>query len=144
MQTKINSEVENLNKQLYSPKIHQPPMLSLSQKNYEYKSMDDNGTGTNYKNLIILDMCLLKQTQLPAIIHDSLLFKNISDELLEKIFAQYINYEKQIFIAFDRLATYSEGIQNLLKNKRVLQLGDGKEALFGFTWGDRTNKESVK
>ena len=140
IQTKINSELENINTRLYSPHKHQAPVLSLLQKSYKYKSFNDNGTGTNFKNLIILDICLLKQTCLPALIHDSMLFKNIGDELLEKIFTQYSAYEKQIFIAFDRLATYSEKIQCMLKDKCVLQLGDEKEALFGFTWGERSNR----
>ena len=88
---------------------------------------------------IILDICLLTQTWLPALIHDSMLFKNIGDDLLEKIFVQYMSCEKQIFMAFDRLSTYSEKIQSMLKDKCVLQLGDEKEALFGYTWGDRSN-----
>lgn len=136
LQNRINVELVNINSKIYATK-HQAPVLNLKQKNYDYSSVDDNGTGTNYKNLIILDLCLLRQTCLPCIIHDSLLFKNIGDEPLENIFVQYTTFSKQIFIAFDRLSTYSEKIQTIVENNKVLRLGDDSEALFGFTWGTK-------
>ena len=134
LQNKINMELVNMNSKIYTIQ-HQAPVLNLKQKSYDYSSLDDNGTGTNYKNLIILDLCLLSQTCLPCIIHDSLLFKNIGDEPLENLFVQYTTFNKQIFIAFDRLSTYSEKIITILENNEVLQLGDNTKALFGFTWG---------
>lgn len=133
LQNKINLELANINSTIYTAE-HQPPLLTLRQKSYNYTSIDDNGTGTNYKNMLILDICLLKQTILPAVIHDSLLFKNIGDEPLEKLFLQYATFDKQIFIAFDRLSSYSENLQKLLNDNCILRLGDNSNALFGFTW----------
>ena len=133
LQNRINSELAVINLSIYT-NAHQAPLLSLRQKNYEYSSIDDNGTGTNYKNLIIMDICLLKQSCLPCLIHDSLLFKNIADEPLENLFTLYTTLNKQVFIAFDRLSTYSEKIQTILENHKVLKLSDGTQSLFGFTW----------
>ena len=139
IQNKINAEVSILNTFLYSTD-KQSPFLSLSRKGYEYTTFNDSGTGTNYKNLILLDICLLKQTFLPALIHDSLLFKNIADEPIENILKLYIEFNKQIFIAFDKLNTYPENVQKIIKDYYVLQLGDNEKALFGFTWNNKENR----
>ena len=136
IQNQINIELAILNEKLYSRAKHSP-MLNLSKRSYDYRTFDDSGTGTNYKNLIILDICLLKQTFLPVLIHDSLLFKNLADEVLENIVKLYTDFNKQIFIAFDKVHTYSENIQKILENNCVLHLGDNEKALFGFTWNDR-------
>ena len=139
IQNKINAEVSILNTFLYSTD-KQSPFLSLSRKGYEYTTFNDSGTGTNYKNLILLDICLLKQTFLPALIHDSLLFKNIADEPIENILKLYTEFNKQIFIAFDKLNTYPENVQKIIKDYYVLQLGDNEKALFGFTWNNKKNR----
>lgn len=139
IQNKINSELSILNSSLYSTN-KQDPALSLSRKNYSYTTFNDSGTGTNFKNLIILDICLLKQTFLPALAHESLLFKNIADEPLENILKLYMKSNKQIFIAFDRLNTYSKEIQTIINEQSVLQLGDNDKALFGFIWNTKDSK----
>lgn len=136
IQNQINIELAILNEKLYSRAKHSPT-LNLSKRSYDYRTFDDSGTGTNYKNLIILDICLLKQTFLPVLIQDSLLFKNLADEVLENIVKLYTDFNKQIFIAFDKVHTYSENIQKILENNCVLHLGDNEKALFGFTWNDR-------
>ncbi|WP_253677135.1 DUF2326 domain-containing protein [Treponema sp. OMZ 788] len=138
IQNKINTEVSQLNTFLYSAD-KRSPSLSLSRKSYKYTTFNDSGTGTNYKNLILLDICLLKQTFLPALIHDSLLFKNIADEPIENIFKLYAGFNKQIFIAFDKLNTYPANVQKVIKDNFILQLGDNEKALFGFTWNNKEN-----
>ncbi len=139
IQNKINNELATMNESLYSVS-KKPPILSLESKKYEYKTFDDGGTGTNFKNLIILDTCLLKQTVLPAIIHDSLLLKNIADEQLENIVKLYLKFDKQIFIAFDKLDDYPEVMQELLSKTAILNLGPDEKALFGFTWNNIKDK----
>lgn len=139
IQNKINTEVSQLNTFLYSAN-KRSPSLSLSRKSYKYTTFNDSGTGTNYKNLILLDICLLKQTFLPALIHDSLLFKNIADAPIENIFKLYAGFNKQIFIAFDKLNTYPENVQKVIKDNFILQLGDNEKALFGFTWNNKSKK----
>ena len=60
----------------------EPPAIHFNgRKDYTYGSPSDSGTGTSYKNLIILDLAFLNLTSLPAIAHDSSLFKQ---ELGEK------------------------------------------------------------
>jgi len=136
LQILINMELEQLNKNLYKEE-QKAPSLILNMKSYQYHTFDDKGTGTNYKNLILLDLCILKQTALPTLIHDSMLFKNIADEPLQNIFKQYNESNKQIFIAFDRQNTYSSETQTLLDDAKVLQLDADNEALFGFTWNKK-------
>ncbi|SHL61549.1 Uncharacterized protein YydD, contains DUF2326 domain [Fibrobacter sp. UWH5] len=115
-----------------------PPAIFFDSKGYVFSTFNDDGTGTQYKNLILFDLCILEQTKLPVLIHDSVLFKNIADEPLENLFKQYDVCKKQVFIAYDRLSTYSKEIQNLINEKMVLHLGPEQEALFGKIWSDKT------
>ncbi len=135
IENKINTELTKLNDYVYSIS-NKPPVLSLSNKKYEYKTCDDCGTGVNFKNLIIIDICLLKQTGLPVLIHDSLLFKNIANEPIENILKLYTEFNKQIFIVFDKVNSYSVNIQKLLDIKKVLSLSKNEKTLFGFTWNN--------
>jgi hypothetical protein len=52
------------------------------------------------------DLAILALTDLPAIAHDSLILKNISDGSIDGIMKIYNQSEKQIFIAFDKQDSY--------------------------------------
>ncbi len=114
------------------------PEIRLKNSGYEFLTPDDEGTGTQYKSLIEFDLSILRLTPLPLLIHDSLLFKNISDDVINKILELYIDEkDKQIFIAFDRQDSYKDSAtQDILNRHAVLKLSAGKE-LFGFSWNNK-------
>ena len=85
-----------------------PPKLQLWSSKYLFDTPDDTGTGTSYKSLIVFDLSILKLTNLPALIHDSPVLKNIGDEPLEKLIELYTQFsKKQIFIAIDKASSYN-------------------------------------
>ncbi|OKL45930.1 hypothetical protein BSR28_08630 [Boudabousia liubingyangii] len=122
-------------------------IFSATGKSYEYKSDTDGGDGTTNKNLILFDLAMLHLTDLPAVIHDSPLHKNIADERVEQILRLYMDFNstgKQIFIAFDKDTQY-EGTQvhELIMASKVVEIGDGDHALYGWTW-NKTRKDKKK
>ncbi len=112
------------------------PVLEISENSYDFYTPDDDGTGTSYKGLIIFDLSILKLTKTPVLIHDSIMFKNIEDFSLEGILKLYSNFDKQIFIAFDKVESYSEEVRKILKDNTVLSICDGDE-LYGVKWDSK-------
>ena len=114
-----------------------PPVLGLKEYNsYSFETPKDTGTGTNIKGMLIYDISILNSTALPALAHDSLLFANVSDEIIEQILELYAKEkQKQIFIAFDREGNYNETAQSIIKENTVLKLDNDEQALFGRKWG---------
>lgn len=97
VQQLLNNEINRRNDTIFDG-IVKSPMITLRPKSYKYSCIDDNGTGANYKNLILFDLSVLTLTCLPTIIHDTILFKNIAVDVLEKIIFQYNQFKnKQIF-----------------------------------------------
>lgn len=137
----INRQLAAFDASFYeTPRI--PPSLRFDEnKKYEYGSPVDDGTGTSDKNLILFDLAVLKLTNLPAVIHDSPLIKNIADETVEKILDLYQQFtKKQVFIAFDKEQAYTPRTQTHVEQTTVIQLGEDKHALYGFAW----NHENAK
>lgn len=138
IQQHINEIIKNLNDKIYKNKKNSP-LLQLSIKNYQYFSNDDTGTGTQYKNMLLLDLALFTLTKLPILIHDSVLFKNVEFEVMDHIIEIYDSFQdKQIFIATDALQNYSKSNQNLLKEKMVISLAKENE-LYGRSWSNIHN-----
>lgn len=133
IENSINIKLNEVNNYIYGSKI-KSPVLKLANTKYEYFTPDDTGTGTNYKNLIIFDFSILKLTQLPYIIHDSILLKQIADSALEKILELYSGENKQTFIALDKQTSYSEETQEILNNSKVISLYPNGGELFGRAW----------
>ncbi|MBS6324279.1 MAG: hypothetical protein KH413_00355 [Actinomyces sp.] len=48
---------------------------------------------------------------------------------------------KQIFFSFDETKAYGPQAEELVEATRVIRLGDGHEALYGFTWNTETTEE---
>ena len=133
IQQKINSKIEFLNKDICHDT--KPPIINLSPKKYIFFTIDDTGTGTNFKGLILLDLAILHLTQLPILIHDSVLFKNIAFDTMDNLINQYNTFiDKQIFIATDAINNYSEPVQEIIENKKVIVLGKNGNELFGYSW----------
>lgn len=133
IQQKINSKIEFLNKDICHDT--KPPIINLSPKKYTFFTIDDTGTRTNFKGLILLDLAILHLTQLPILIHDSVLFKNIAFDTMDNLINQYNTFiDKQIFIATDAINNYSEPVQEIIENKKVIVLGKNGNELFGYSW----------
>lgn len=139
LQSTINKKMVEINDFIYLGK-KKPPVLLFDGNQYEFFTMDDTGTGTSYKSMIVYDLSILKLTELPILLHDSVLLKQISDVAIEKILELYSNESKQIFISFDKLPAYTKKSQDILRANRVLELSIGGNELFGRSWNDRENK----
>jgi hypothetical protein len=70
----------------------------------------------------------------PALIHDSVILKQIADEPLEKIMELYSQSPRQIFIVLDKKGSYSKRTQEILEQTTVLYLSDNRNELFGRSW----------
>lgn len=130
---RLNNMIKILNKKIIGADVN-IPTLEFTKTNYSYITPNDSGTGTAYKGLIVFDLSILNLTQLPFIIHDSILFKQVSDSSLEKILELYESSSKQIFIALDKPKSYTKRTSELLYSKKSIELSRGKE-LFGMSWG---------
>ena len=130
--TIINSKMMIINKSLYEN--HLSPILELNEKNYKFGIKNNTGTGRSYESLIVFDLAVLETSQLPVLIHDSFLFKNLSIDLMQNILLQYTNKKKQIFIALDELNRYNEDTKKIILEKKVLVLSKN-ECLFKKSWG---------
>ncbi|WP_252503520.1 DUF2326 domain-containing protein [Sporosarcina sp. Marseille-Q4943] len=128
---KINDKLNDL--------IHEvkrtAPELDLTYNNYEYNFFENTGTGKAYTNLIIFDLAIFSLTDIPYIIHDSFLFKNIEKEAVEQIIKFYNSMTKQVFIAIDVINIYNKETQTILKEKKVIQLSKD-ELLTTLDWRD--------
>lgn len=133
IEAKLNSELTRIS-DIIDEEVEPPAIHFDGRKDYTYGSPSDSGTGTSYKNLIILDLAFLNLTSLPAIAHDSSLFKNVADFPIDQILEYYTTCSKQIFIAFDKGIAYSERAQEILERTRVLQLDENGNELFGWSW----------
>jgi hypothetical protein len=132
IETQINNELVRINKEIHSEK-KKIPRLSLKRKTYKYDHSSNTGTGKSYADLIEFDLAILKLTDLPIIIHDSVLFKNVEDKAIDKIIEQYNLFEKQIFIALDGINKFSDKSQKILNDKCALQLSETRK-LFNRDW----------
>lgn len=134
IESSINEQMVRFNDRIYEKKRKAPVIDLDSGTTYEFYTPDDSGTGTSYKSLIVYDLSVLETTMLPALAHDSLLFKNIGDEPLNKIIHLYTEFDKQIFIAFDKDESYSEETSQILNSTAVIRLNENGDELFGRSW----------
>lgn len=126
----INQRMAEMHTTIY-PDERRPPSLTLSLANYRFDTFDD--TGTAFANLIAFDLSVLGLTQLPAIAHDLPLLKNIENRAFSNIVKLYTGFNKQIFIAIDKLNSYDQETAITLKKLAVLELSKDK-LLFGVDW----------
>lgn len=137
IETELNDKMREFDAQLHSEPRKAPYLRFDSYNRYKFETPDDTGTGSNFRSMIIYDLAVLFTTALPAIAHDSLILKNISDGAIDGIMKIYEKSEKQIFIAFDKQAAYTADTQAILERNCVLRLSDGNCELYGRPW----NKE---
>ena len=101
---------------------------------YRFETPDDTGTGSKYKGMVIFDLAVLNLTTLPAIVHDSLILKNISDGSIDGIMKIYASSKKQIFIAFDKQDAYTTETRKTVSDNQVLKLSNNHCELYGQSW----------
>jgi hypothetical protein len=121
----INQKIEEYN-QIVHEDGRRSPKLVLNETNYSFGVEDNTGTGEAFVNLILFDLAIFSLTQLPIIIHDSMLFKNIENNSIEKIIDIYNTFDSQIFIAIDETEKYSDETKKIINSKKVLELSSSK------------------
>jgi len=138
LQDSITRQMELFNNSIYDGQRKAPILTLESGNKYTFETPDDTGTGISYKGLVVFDLSILALTPLPALIHDSVVLKQIADEPLEKILELYHKSGKQIFIALDKASSYSQRTQEILEQSAVLRLSDNRNELFGRSWNTKT------
>lgn len=139
LQNEINNEMRQINDIIQNGRVV-PPILTFKDdaSGYHFETPKDGGTGTAFIGLINFDLSVLRMTVLPALIHDSFIFKQIGVESIEQIMKLYAEQSnKQIFIEFDRVASYTEETNRILRSPdiKVIELSK-EEPLFGRSWNN--------
>lgn len=109
------------------------PTLHLGQNSYSFEVIEDTGTGKAYSNLILLDLAFLTSTDLPFLMHDSVLFKNIQNSAVAKLVDLYEETGKQVFIAIDEIQKYGKDAKSRLEKRKIIAL-DNSNVLYIKDW----------
>lgn len=135
---KINEKMHELNSQIF-PDYEDPVLHIKKSGTYEFKTENDEGTGTNFKGLILLDLAVLSLTNVPALAHDSVTIKNIDDAVTVNIYKAYASFhDKQIFTVIDKVkSNENKNLQTIVDEHRVLHLSSGGNELFGRSWAKK-------
>lgn len=131
----VNDELRRIVTLVYGPE-RKSPRLELRANSYSYEVYEDTGTGTAYAALVAFDLAVFLLTALPAIAHDSFLYKNIENDSVGRLFKLYAETGKQSFVAIDDIEKYGKDTIDLLKTKCVLQLSND-QVLFTKDWRKR-------
>ena len=134
----INEKMEQINRKLYKEQYNSP-ILHFTDNNYTFSTPNDTGTGIAYKGLVVFDLSIMSLANLPILVHDSVVLKQISDEAIESIINQYIDCKSQVVIALDKQESYSKNTTDLLEKYTVLRLAANGKELFGRSWGKKNN-----
>ncbi len=81
--------MKEFNDSLYDESRKAPTIHFKEYNSYSFETPDDTGTGSNYKGMVIYDLAVPYTTALQAIAHDSLIFKNVSDNAVDGIMKIY-------------------------------------------------------
>ncbi|WP_416148920.1 DUF2326 domain-containing protein [Salipaludibacillus sp. HK11] len=144
IEAEINTEMKELNSRMLNENRKAPLLKLKAYNSYSFFTPDDDGTGTNYKGLVLFDLATLRLSMLPAITHDSLIFKNIEDESVDGIMQLYNDIEKQIFISFDRASSYESSTAKIAYDNTRLTLGKNGQELYGEDWKLEENNDASK
>ena len=134
MKNAINGSMQEINETVYGREVTAPVFDIKDGKKIELYTPRDAGTGTQYRGVIEFDLAMLDVADVPILVHDSLMFKNIENQAITGLVRSYLRASKQTFISVDKLSSYPEEASDLLSDAAVLLLGPEEEALFGRTW----------
>jgi hypothetical protein len=130
----VNSKLKLFNKVVYGPNRNASQLRIKSAKSYSFTSPEDTGTGKSYAGLVGFDLAMLSLTQLPFIIHDSVIYKNIEVPATRHILRILAAVKrKQIFLAFDEAAKFGAVAERLLRTRTVLKLSHD-DLLYNKDW----------
>ena len=121
VQRQINDELRRIVSLVFGPE-RKSPRLELRENSYTFEVYEDTGTGTAYAGLVTFDLAVFLLTALPAIAHDSILYKNIENDSVAKLFKVYAETKKQSFVAIDEIAKYGKETVELLRARCAVQL----------------------
>lgn len=130
----LNTKMEEFNDFLFDTKKKPPHVHFNAYNSYKFETPDNTGTGSNYKGMIVYDLAILFTTALPALAHDSLLFKNLGKDIEDGIIKIYTSTKKQIFIAYDKQGDCRPETQKTLEDNCVLRLSTNNCELYGRSW----------
>lgn len=144
LETIINQAMVLLNDFIYDGEQYAPEMhfgnTRTGKPTYTFKCESNTSTGDNYKNLIIYDISVLRNSELPFLMHDSLIFKNVADLPIDKIMQLYMESKKQIFISFDKAEAFTEYTAKTVHDTKVIDLYANGGELFGWSWAKKTKE----
>ncbi|GAB3626917.1 hypothetical protein GCM10027419_17680 [Pandoraea terrae] len=132
IQALINEEIAKIVKRIYGEES-KAPHLTLHETNYSYQVTDDTGTGKAYSNLVVFDLAIFELSDLPILIHDSPLFKNVENTTVAKFISEYERFAKQSFISLDEIDKYGTAAAARLSALSVLKL-DYTNVLYNKVW----------
>lgn len=121
----VNDKIGHYVNDIYNEQ-RRSPTLNLRLNSYNFTVVEDTGTGKAYSNLILLDLAFFETTDLPFLIHDSVLFKNIQNNAVAKLITLYEKAGKQSFISIDEIEKYGSDAQNRLLKNSVIELNNDK------------------
>ena len=130
----LNVKMKEFNDSLFTTKKKPPHVHFNAYNSYKFETPDNTGTGSNFKGMIVYDLAVLFTTALPALAHDSLLFKNLGKDVEDGIFRIYNSTKKQIFIAYDKQGDCRPETQKILEDNCVLRLSTNNCELYGRSW----------
>jgi len=129
---KINTKMLEMNKKIYSN--DNSAILNIDDYKYSLIKPNDTGTGTGETSLILFDLAIFELTNLPLLIHDMVVFKDIGIDTMEGLIALYNKNTKQIFISIDEHKKYTN-VATILEGKKVIKL-DSVNTLFTKIWNN--------
>lgn len=130
--TSINDTLRLLTNNIYD-KERKSPLLKFSSSSYSYELFRDTGTGKAYTSLLLFDWAIFKLTNIPFLVHDSLLFKNIENDAILKMLQTYCSFEKQSFISIDDIKKYGDEAISIIAENTALELSN-TEMLYIKDW----------
>lgn len=125
VQLSINTKIGEIATHVYG-KDAKTPALVLAENNYSFDIVDDTGTGKAFANLVIFDLAIFALTDLPILIHDTPLFKNVENQAVAKFINEYLKFEKQSFVALDEIKKYGTEAEELLLENIVTQVSNDR------------------
>ena len=94
-------------------------MNAYNSNNFEIPK--DKGTGTNDRSMIIYDLAVLQNTNLPALAHDSVMFNSMPrPDPGHLIRVRNAQVEKQSFIAVNKTSEFTPEAQQILHQTSIL------------------------
>lgn len=143
----VNQEMYKINLEILKDDKHLPPIIHLEKLNkYTFHTPNDGGTGAETRGLITFDLANMTVSSIPFVVHDSLLLKNIEKPVFSRIIAVYDRQkenEKQVFMAYDTLDSYSANTRRLIEKNTVLELSPNGNELFGWAWNKKAKDAAV-